>query len=117
MDLLLFSVGGISHPCTMKLLGRVLDTELIVMVDSDASHCFVSESLVHRLSLPVYHTKPFSVHLGDGRYLQFFGMCLSLTINLGSLTISPYCYVFPLDGVDIILSISWLETLGDVKMN
>lgn len=27
------------------------------------------------------------------------------------------CYVFPLDGVDLILCISWLAQFGDVKAN
>lgn len=117
MELSFFSVGGISQSKTMKLFGQIGSTRVVLMVDSGASHCFVSKKLAQCLALPLCSIDPFHVKLGDGRCLQTSGLCKDLSINLGPFTISLDCYVFPLGGVDVILGISWLETLGNVKMN
>lgn len=117
MELSFFSVGGISQSKTMKLFGQIGSTCVVLMVDSGASQCFVSKKLAQCLALPLCSIDPFHVKLGDGRCLQTSGLCKDLSINLGPLTISLDCYVFPLGGIDVILGISWLETLGNVKMN
>lgn len=36
---------------------------------------------------------------------------------MDSETFTISCYIFPLSSVDLILGVSWLETLGDVKAN
>lgn len=97
-------MGGISRSKTIKMHGRIVDTQIILMIDSGASHCFVSETLVHKLSLLVQSTS-FVVKLGDGQCLTSLGYCPALPIKLGSLSITPNCYVFPSSGVDVILKI------------
>ncbi|KZV44098.1 hypothetical protein F511_10769 [Dorcoceras hygrometricum] len=66
LELPLFSIGGITQPQTMKLLGRVAGNEVVVMMDSGASHNFVSRELVKHLKLHVDDTVKFGVCLGDG---------------------------------------------------
>ncbi|KZV14073.1 hypothetical protein F511_44479 [Dorcoceras hygrometricum] len=46
---LFFSVGGITQPQTMKFLGSMVGKQVVVMVDSGASHNFVSRGLVGEL--------------------------------------------------------------------
>ncbi|KAF2285197.1 hypothetical protein GH714_039003 [Hevea brasiliensis] len=45
--------------------------------------------------------------------VQSMGVCHDVKINLGNLEISVDCYVFPLGGVDLILGVAWLATLGN----
>ncbi|KAF2324336.1 hypothetical protein GH714_012656 [Hevea brasiliensis] len=102
---------------TMKIRGRLKGHELTVMVDSGASHNFIANNLVTQLGLPVQSTPTFGVKLGDGHRSKSRGMCTNLVVKFESFNIQTDCYLFPLGGVDMILGIAWLETLGDVKVN
>ncbi|KZV38951.1 hypothetical protein F511_41434 [Dorcoceras hygrometricum] len=42
LELSIYSIGGITQPQTMKLRGRVMGKEIVVMMDSGASRNFVS---------------------------------------------------------------------------
>lgn len=88
-----------------------------MLVDSGASHNFVSSKLVQQLQLPVSETPAFRVKLGDGYHISSIGMCKNLNLQLSQLLIEMDFYSFPLGGVDVILGMSWLETLGDLQAN
>ncbi|KAL6508768.1 hypothetical protein OROHE_021327 [Orobanche hederae] len=111
------SLHGFDGPQTMKLIGRVDDTRVNVMIDSGASHCFVSEQVAAKLKLNIEPTTLFSVVLGDGTRVRAGGICKNVPLRLDSGSFSISCYVFPLSNVDIILGVSWLATLGDVTAN
>lgn len=46
LDLLLYSVGGISSPKTVKLSDLINTVRVSIMIDSGARHHFISEQLV-----------------------------------------------------------------------
>ncbi|KZV46800.1 peroxidase 64 [Dorcoceras hygrometricum] len=101
----------------MKLLGRVAGTEVVVMMDSGASHNFVSRELVKHLKLHVDDTVKFGVCLGDGGKVSCQGICRGLIVDLRECEIQIDGYVFELGGVDLILGVDWLRRLGDVVVN
>lgn len=49
----------------MKLIGKITDQEVIVMVDRRATHNFISLDTVERIRLPVIQSKEFRVSLGN----------------------------------------------------
>lgn len=53
LELPLYSVGGISGPRMMKLHGFLNGTAILVMIDSGASHNFLSQELFAKLHLPI----------------------------------------------------------------
>ncbi|KZV26643.1 hypothetical protein F511_34898 [Dorcoceras hygrometricum] len=59
----------------MKLLGKIKGREIVVMMDSGASHNFISKKLVGVLQLEVDETVKFGVFLGDGGRVACQGMC------------------------------------------
>lgn len=54
---------------------------------------------------------------GDGQNTQTAGFCPSIVITLGDNEFEISAYAFPVSGVDVILGITWLATLGDVCAN
>ncbi|KAG8388164.1 hypothetical protein BUALT_Bualt02G0097400 [Buddleja alternifolia] len=111
------SAVSISGPRTMRLKGLVQDREVTILVDSGASHNFISAKLASQLNLPVDLTSRFGVKLGDGHRTDTTGLCREVAIRLDSTSVSVDCYVFPLGGVDMILGIAWLETLGKMEVD
>lgn len=101
----------------MKLIGYVGARPVKVMVDSGARHCFISEAAVRLLELEVISTATFAVTLGDGSKVRAGGMCMNVPLFLEAHQFTITCYIFPLNNVDIILGVSWLAQLGEVKAN
>nr|GMC88585.1 peroxidase 64 [Ipomoea batatas] len=110
-------MGGIDGPKTMKFRGQIAGLDILIMVDSGASHNFISRQLTAVLQHPLEPTTTFGVQLGDGRRAESDGKYSQLHVDLGPIAMPIDCFAFPLGGVDLILGIAWLETLGDVKAN
>lgn len=104
-------------PQTMKSFGQVGNSQLLIMINSGASHCFVTEQVAKLLNRVIEPTNCFSVILGDGTRVQTGGIYNNVPLILDSKIFYIFCYVIPILSVDIILGVSLLATLGDVKAN
>lgn len=65
-ELPLYSVAGLNQSQTMKLRARLGRQDIIAMVDSGASHNFISRELIVKLGMEVDEAVRFGVCLGDG---------------------------------------------------
>ena len=90
---------------------------MLVLIDSGASHNFISTKLVQRLKLTVEGKPAYSVKLGDGFRRSTHGYCENIVIKVENHTVTEKFYVFELGGVDVILGVAWLATLGDMEVN
>lgn len=102
---------------TMKLEGRLSGVLIVVLVDNGSSHNFVAPQVVSTLNITVDSSKGFGVRLGDGHRISTKGKRTGLPIQLGENNIVVDAYVLDLGGVDMILGVAWLETLGKVEMD
>lgn len=57
-------------------------------------------------------TKPYQVRLGDGHRKPTQGCCKDLVVQMGEYELSGDFFLFDLGGVDVILRVAWLATLG-----
>ncbi|KAF7802354.1 Retrotransposable element Tf2 [Senna tora] len=117
MSLSLNSIVGITGGRTMKLLGTIQGKRVLIMIDSGASHNFISSSLVTQLSLPRENTSIYEVTVGDGHVVKGQGICKGLKVEMQGAEIKQNFYLFNLGEVDVILGIEWLESLGEVSVN
>lgn len=62
--------------------------------------------------LPVQETRRLGIQLGDGYKVFTQGMCAGLPIQLGHLTVNIDAFVLEFGGIDVVLGVSWLRTLG-----
>ncbi|KAH6810002.1 kinesin 3 [Perilla frutescens var. frutescens] len=83
LELSSVTARGFDGPQTMKLKGKVLSSEVLVMVDSGASHCFISGPVAAHLGLEIDTSTRSAVRLGDGRRLDVSGVCRDLPLQLG----------------------------------
>lgn len=57
-----------SKPQTVKLKGMLGGVPVLILVDSGATHNFISKKLVTNLGWPVEDTRPLTIQLGDGHH-------------------------------------------------
>lgn len=100
----------------MKLRGEIANLSVVVMIDSGANHNFISKRLV-KLGLKVNPTNPFAVRPSNGHSKIAQGCCIELSLKLGSVLIIADFHWFELRGVDVILGVAWLATLGKVQVD
>lgn len=49
---------------------------------------------------------------GNSEHLQCIGICLDTPIKIHDHTFDTPLYVLPIQGVDVVLGVQWLQTLG-----
>lgn len=114
LELSRHSVAGISTPKTLKFLGKLHNFSVVILVDSGASHSFISQHLVNRLQLPVSPAH-FQVVIGNGSTVAGKEKCQRVKLQLPQMAFTHDYYVFPLGNVDVILGVDWLATLGVIR--
>ncbi|GJU63981.1 ribonuclease H-like domain-containing protein [Tanacetum coccineum] len=86
-----------------------------VLVDSGSSHNIIKPCLVSLLHLPFDSQPSFPVMIGNGTFLHCTGQCPNIDLRLSNTPFSISPYVFPIEGADVVLGMSWLSALGLVK--
>lgn len=87
-----------------------------MLVDSGATHNFISK-IVTEMGMQVGPTPNYLFSVGDGRKIRSSGKCRELELNMQGLKVKQTFYLFPLANVNVVLGISWLQSLGEVRVN
>lgn len=111
------SIAGFGSTHTMKVRGSMGGKEAIFLIDSGATHNFVAEDLCTKLKLPTKEVAEYSVTVGDGYSVKQKQRCTNLPFQIQGLSATQTFYPFPLRGVDAVLGMEWLKSLGEVKVN
>lgn len=69
------SIVGITSNKTLKVRGQIREEDVIVLIDSGASHNFVSHDLVRKLGLQVEKGKKFGVMVDNEFTVRGEGIC------------------------------------------
>lgn len=101
----LSSVMGITSPKTMRLLGSINGSGVVVMIDPGTTHNFVSSEAAQKLGITLTESKSFGVTLGTGEAVQGEGVCHGVVLELQGITIVEDFLILPLGNSDIILGI------------
>ncbi|KAL4578162.1 hypothetical protein LXL04_014281 [Taraxacum kok-saghyz] len=98
---------------TIKLVGEINGVPVLILVDSGATHNFLSKRLAIALGLHTSPIKRTCIKMGDDRRVWMTEGCTGIPIKLGSYSLNADALVYDLGSLDLILGIAWLKTLGD----
>ncbi|PNY13662.1 retrotransposon-related protein [Trifolium pratense] len=110
-------LGSMGESHTMKVEGRIQNVDLLVLIDSGASHNFISPKVTTALGLAITPTPARNIKLGDGHKVSTKGICEGVMMKMGESEVVVDAYVLELGGMDMVLGVSWLSTLGKVVMD
>ncbi|XP_058771346.1 uncharacterized protein LOC131644773 [Vicia villosa] len=110
-------LGSMGEFHTMKIGGKIAGIEVVVLIDSGASHNFISPKITTALGLQITPMAAKTIRLGDGHKVLSKGLCEGVRISLGSQIFVIDALVLELGGLDVVLGVSWLSTLGKVVVD
>lgn len=111
------SVVGLLGNDTMKVTGKIDGEEVIILIDSRASHNFISFEVVSKLKLPTEKTQENEVSMGDRYQVKGNKLCNGVELEIQGMQVQQSFYLIDLGGANLVLGIEWLKELGEVKMN
>ncbi|KAK0600484.1 hypothetical protein LWI29_015417 [Acer saccharum] len=117
MDVSLHSLMGLTSSTTMKLKGQLGSRDVVVLVDSGASHSFISAKVVDELGLVCEETNRYRIQVGNGMCFKQAGVCKAVELYLQGHTVVDDFFPFELGSVNVVLGIIWLCTLGVVQVD
>ncbi|MCH83560.1 hypothetical protein A2U01_0004386, partial [Trifolium medium] len=110
-------LGSMGGQRTMKIEGRIADVDVLVLIDSGATHNFISPQVTTALGLTITLMAEKHIKLGDGHKIVSKGICKEVKVQLGQIQVVVDAWVLELGGLDMVLGVSWLSTLGKVVMD
>ena len=111
------TITGLTSKGTMKLRGKIEGKEVIVLIDSGATHNFIHEALVEEKQLKITQGTKFGVTIGNGTRCLGKGICKRVKLKLRELTILADFLAVELGRVDVVLGMQWLDTTGTMKIH
>ena len=111
------SVVGLTSSRTMKLRGMIKGREVIVLIDSGATHNFIATKLIDELQLPMSSTRSYEVLVPGGVNVQGRGVVNDVTLALPTCQVTTRFLPLELGVADVILGVQWLDTLGEMRVN
>ncbi|WVZ17815.1 hypothetical protein V8G54_010797 [Vigna mungo] len=104
--------SGWNSPTTLRIEGLLNGVALGVLIDSGASHNFISPHVVAALEFESGQKKTDWSASRRWAQVSTAGKCEKLDIQLGEFSTTAEPYVLELGEVDMILGVSWLRMFG-----
>ncbi|KAG6402647.1 hypothetical protein SASPL_134849 [Salvia splendens] len=106
------SIDGLVRSKSISLIGDIRSTTVRVLVDTGSSHDFIHPRIAEQLSLPLTSISPFRVYVGNGASLLCSHVTRVTELKIQDVLFLVDLYILPIHGPDIILGMTWLESLG-----
>ncbi|CAH9078543.1 unnamed protein product [Cuscuta europaea] len=99
---------------TMRVSGNVQQHKLNILIDSGSTHNFIKQEAAGRLKLTVTKIKPFATRIASGDRLWCSEKYEHVQITIQGYTFETTLYALPITGMDLIMGMQWLKSLGKI---
>jgi hypothetical protein len=108
---------GISTPQTLDIEGYIKKKKVIVLIDFGSTHSFIHYKLARALNCFIYPTPKFQVMIANGGTINCSGKCHKMNLTMGEYVMNSPMIAIPMGGVDVVLGVQWLQSLGTMAFN
>ncbi|KAF3788814.1 hypothetical protein EJ110_NYTH20333 [Nymphaea thermarum] len=95
----------------MKVVGKINNQKVIVLLDSGATHNFLNSKLAHLVEGKTEMQTPFNVMIGNGARLSCKEVCKDVCLEMQKTPFTLDLYLLPIGGVDVVLGIQWMKPM------
>ncbi|TYK14439.1 uncharacterized protein E5676_scaffold186G00980 [Cucumis melo var. makuwa] len=113
----LTTMTSLTSKGTMKLKGWVRHKEIVVLIDSGATHNFIHQALAEELQMRLEQNTQFGYTIGNGTRCKGKGVCRRVELKLKEITIIADFLAVELGTVDAVLGMQWLDTTGTMRIH
>jgi hypothetical protein len=103
------------HPQTIRVLGKLKNKNVVVLIDGGSIHNFIDQALVSRFGLPITQGKQLQVMVANREKIECAGQCQALTLIIQGLPITIDYFILPVATCQLVLGVQWLATLEPVR--
>ncbi|XP_034684112.1 uncharacterized protein LOC117913267 [Vitis riparia] len=103
------------HPQTLRVLGRLKNKDLTVLIDGGSTHNFIYQTVVSRFGLPVVREKKLQVIVANQERIECMGQCPGLMLTIQGIPVTTDYYILPVAACQVVLGVQWLETLSPIE--
>ena len=96
----------------MRLLGRISNQNVVILIDGGSTHNFVQAHLVKHLGLISQPTQVLRVLVESSNEVEYHQLRLGATVHVEGCMFMMDLLVLLLYGADIVLGVQWLKSLG-----
>ena len=111
------ALAGICTPQTLKIEGYIKKRKVTVLIDCGSTHNFIHCKLAKALNCFIYPAPEFQVMIANGGTINCSGKCHKINLTMGEYVLNSPMLAIPMGGVDVVLGVQWLQSLGTVAFN
>ncbi|RRT32375.1 hypothetical protein B296_00034407 [Ensete ventricosum] len=109
------TLAGYTNLQTLKIEGFLEQQSIIILIDTESTHKFMSNKVAAHLMLQKESYNGFEVKVANGQILKCNQKCPRVKLILQEQDVVADFFLLSLDGFDIVLSIDWLSTIRDME--
>ncbi|KAJ0483369.1 putative nucleotidyltransferase, Ribonuclease H [Helianthus annuus] len=103
---------GMCSTQMLRITGYIKGKPVTILIDCGSTHNIIQPRIASALRLSTKSLQPFAVMVGNGQLIHCEGHCPDVQVQLQKETFQIPFFIFPVQGADVVLGISWLATLG-----
>lgn len=111
------ALAGIITLQTLKIGGHIKKKKVIVLIDSSSTHNFIHYNITKELNCFLYLAPKCQVIVANGGTINCFGKCHNIKLTMGEYSFNIPMLSIPMGGVNVILGVQWLQSLGAIAFN
>ncbi|KAL5777367.1 hypothetical protein ACOSP7_010293 [Xanthoceras sorbifolium] len=109
------AIAGTNHPQTMRVIGKLGNKDITILIDGGSTHNFLDQSVVTRFGLLVERDQTFQVMVVNRERINCAGRCKGVPLLIQGHAIQVDFFILPVAACQAVLGVQWLETLGPIE--
>ena len=107
----------ITTPQILKIEGNIKKKKVIVLIDLGSTHNFIHCKIAKEFNCLLYPAPECQVMVANGGTINCSGKCHNIKLSMGEYVLTSSMLSIPMGGVDVVLGVQWLQSLGIIAFN